>query len=309
MRGPHWRKSASVWGGKGCSKSRVSPNRIRFSAGIANWSLRSSTARNSAGRPRISSKIEDLIVRLARENSGWGYDRIVGALANLGHQVSDQTVGNVLRRHGIEPVPKRSKTTTWKEFIRRHMDVLAGTDFFTVEVLTWRGLVTYYVLFFIHLDSRRVSIAGITDHPDACWMRQIGRNATFEQLGYLNNCRYVLHDRDAKFCAEFRETLAAGDVKCLPLPPRSPNLNAFAERWVRSVKEECLSKLILFGEASLRRALTQFQEHYHSERNHQGKRNVLLFPRADELPKSSGSSIECRERLGGLLKYYHRRAA
>ncbi len=263
-----------------------------------------SKQRRSTGRPRISSKIEDLIVRLARENSGWGCDRIVGALANLGHQVSDQTVGNVLRRHGIEPVPERSKTTTWKEFIRRHMDVLAGTDFFTVEVLTWRGLVTYYVLFFIHLDSH-----GITEHPDACWMRQIGRNATFEQLGYLNNCRYVLHDRDAKFCAEFRDTLAAGDVQCLPLPPRSPNLNAFAERWVRSVKEECLSNLILFGEGSLRRALTQFQEHYHSERNHQGKGNVLLFPRADELLKSSGSSIECRERLGGLLKYYQRRAA
>ncbi len=252
-----------------------------------------SKQRRSPGRPRTSSEIKDLVVRFARENSGWGYDRIVGALANLGHQVSDQTVGNVLRRHGIEPVPERSKTTTWKEFIRRHRDVLAGTDFFTVEVLTWRGLVTYYVLFFIHLDSRRVSIAGITEHPDACWMRQIGRNATFEQLGYLNNCRYVLHDRDAKFCAEFRDTLAAGDVKCLPLPPRSPNLNAFAERWVRSVKEECLSNLILFGEGSLRRALTQFQEHYHSERNHQGKGNVLLFPRADELPKSSGSSIEC----------------
>ena len=128
--------------------------------------------RRSPGRPRISSEIEDLVVRLARENSGWGYDRIVGALANLGHQVSDQTVGNILRRHGIGPVPQRSKTTTWKDFIRRHMDVLAGIDFFTVEVLTWRGLVTYYVLFFIHLDSRRVYVAGITDHPDACWMRQ-----------------------------------------------------------------------------------------------------------------------------------------
>jgi putative transposase len=103
-----------------------------------------------------------LVVRFARENSGWGYDRIVGALANLGHQVSDQTVGNILHRHGMEPAPQRSKTTTWKEFIRRHMDVLASTDFFTVEVLTWRGLVTYYVLFFIHLDSRRISIAGIT---------------------------------------------------------------------------------------------------------------------------------------------------
>jgi hypothetical protein len=107
-----------------------------------------SKQRRSPGRPRTSSEIEDLVVRFARENSGWGYDRIVGALANLGHQVSDQTVGNILRRHGIEPAPQRGKTTTWKEFIRRHMDVLAGTDFFTVEVLTWRGLVTYYVLFF-----------------------------------------------------------------------------------------------------------------------------------------------------------------
>jgi transposase InsO family protein len=268
-----------------------------------------SKQRRSPGRPRIDSGTEDLVVRMARENSGWGYDRIAGALANLGHRISDQTVGNILRRHGIRPVPERSKTTTWKEFIRRHRDVLAGTDFFTVEVLTWRGLVTYDVLFFIHLDSRRVSIAGITDRPDAHWMSQAARNATFEESGYLNGCRYVLHDRDARFCADFRETLAAGGVKCLPLPPRSPNLNAFAERWVRSVKEECLSSLILFGEASLRKALTQFQAHYHSERNHQGKGNILLFPHPDELPKTRGPSIECRERLGGLLKYYHRRAA
>jgi putative transposase len=265
--------------------------------------------RRSPGRPRVSAEIENLVVRLARENSGWGYDRIVGALANLGHTVSDQTVGNILRRHGIAPVPERSQTTTWRDFIRRHMDVLAGTDFFTIEVLTWRGLVTYYVLFFIHLDSRRVSIAGVTDHPDANWMSQVARNATLEELGYLHGCRYVLQDRDAKFCVEFRETLAAGGVKCLRLPPRRPNLNAFSERWVRSVKEECLSKLILFGEASLRRALTQFQEHYHSERNHQGKGNVLLFPHGEKPPKRRGPSIECSERLGGLLKYYHQRAA
>src|SRR6516225_8530654 len=112
--------------------------------------------RTSSGRPRISSDLEALIVRFARENSGWGYDRIVGALANLGHSVSDQTVGNILRRNNVAPAPKRSQTTTWKEFIRRHLDVLAGTDFFTVEVLTWRGLVTYYVLFFLHLETRRV---------------------------------------------------------------------------------------------------------------------------------------------------------
>jgi len=202
---------------------------------------------------------EDLVVRLARENSGWGYDRIVGALANLGYQVSDQTVGNILRRHGIGPVPERSKTTTWRDFIRRHMDVLAGTDLFTVEVLTWRGLVTYYVLFFIHLDSRRVSLAGITDHPEACWMRQVACNATFEGMGHLNGCRYVLHDRDTKFCAEFRETLAVAGVKGLRLPPRSPNWNAFAERWVRSVKQECLSHpkpRACWGSWSRRRAVS-----------------------------------------------------
>jgi hypothetical protein len=183
-----------------------------------------SKRRRVSGRPRVKVEVEALVVRFARENSGWGYDRIVGALANLGYRVSDQTVGNILRRHGIEPVPQRSKTTTWKDFIRRHMDVLAATDFFTVEMLTWRGLVTYYVLFFIHLESRRVSIAGITDHPDACWMRQMACNATLEGMGDLNGSRYWLHDRDAKFCAEFRETLAAGGVTCLRLPPRSPNL-------------------------------------------------------------------------------------
>jgi hypothetical protein len=154
------------------------------------------------------------VVRLARENSGWGYDRIVGALANLGYPVSHQTVGHILRRHGIGPVSERSQTTAWKDFIRRHMDVLAGTDF-SVDVLTWRGLVTYYVLFFIHLDSRRISIAGITDRPEACWMRQVAGNATFAGMGHLNGRRYLLHDRDAKFCAGFRETLAAGGVKGL----------------------------------------------------------------------------------------------
>ena len=243
-----------------------------------------SKQRRSVGRPRIHTELENLVVRLARENSGWGYDRIVGALANLGHLLSDQTVGNILRRHEIPPAPKRSQTTTWKEFIRRHMDVLSGTDFFTVEVLTWKGLVTYYVLFFLHLESRRVTIAGISAHPDQNWMQQIGRNATLEHWGYLHPCRYVLHDRDTKFSALFQDTLATVDVKCLALPRRSPNLNAFVERWVRSVRDECLSKLILFGESSLRRALTQFTEHYHRERNHQGTGSVLTVPRCRRVP-------------------------
>ena len=143
--------------------------------------------------------------------------------------MSDQTVGNILRRHGIAPAPKRSRTTTWTDFIHRHRAVLAGTDFFTVEVLTWRGLVTWYVLFFLHLDSRKVTIGGITEHPDAEWMQQMARNATLGPWGHLNGCRYVLHDRDTKFCRSFQETLAVAEVKCLRLPARSPNLNAYAE--------------------------------------------------------------------------------
>ena len=259
--------------------------------------------RRHPGRPPIAPEWEELIVKMARENSGWGYDRIVGALANLGYIVSDQTVGNVLKRHGIAPAPKRSHNTTWKEFIQSHLAVLAGIDFFTVEVLTWRGIITYYVLFFIHLESRRVSLAGITQHPDQAWMQQMARNATGEAWGFLDQRRYALHDRDTKFCAAFRETLKAGGIKTIQLPARSPNLNSYAERWVRSVKAEALSKLILFGEASLRRVLTEFIDHYHAERNHQGKGNVLFPPEKVGQQKPT-SRVRCREHLGGLLKYY-----
>jgi putative transposase len=230
-----------------------------------------------------------------------------GALANLGYHVADQTVGNVLRRHGIPPAPGRKQTTTWAEFIRVHLAVLAGTDFFTVEVLTLRGLVTYYILFFIQLESRRIDTVGITVHSNEQWMQQVARNATMDGSGALRDCQYLLHDRDAKYCASFRAIIETGRVKTPVLPARSPNLNAYSERWIRSVKEECLSKIIFFGEGSLRRALHEYVAHYHSERNHQGKSNVLLFPRITET-RGEGR-VRCRERLGGLLRYYHQDAA
>ena len=246
---------------------------------------------------------------MAKENSDWGYDRIVGAMANLGYRLSDQTVGNILQRHGIPPAPERQRTTTWADFIRAHLSVLAGTDFFSAEVLTLRGLVTYYVLFFIHLESRRIEIAGITPHPNEVWMIQIARNVTMDEWGFLESRRYLIHDRDTKYCKSFRDIIESSDVKVLALPPRSPNLNAFAERWVKSVKDECLSKLILFGEASLRRALREYLTHYHAERNHHGKENVLLFPIDAKAMTRVDGPINCKERLGGLLKYYHREAA
>ena len=263
--------------------------------------------RSYPGRPRIDAEVEGLMVQMARENSGWGYDRIAGALANLGHDVSDQTVGNVLRRHGIAPAPKRSQTTAWKDFIAAHMAVLAGMDFFTAEVLTWRGPATYYVLFAIQLETRRVTLAGMTQHPTQEWMQQVARNLTDAEVGALRSQRYLLHDGDTKFCERFRSILRDGGVEPLRLPASSPNLNAFAERWVRSAKEECLSKLILVGEGSLRRALNEYIAHFHSERNHQGKGNVLLFPEPIDhgIP---GGRVQCRRRLGGLLRYYSRAA-
>jgi putative transposase len=182
--------------------------------------------RSYPGRPRVSPEVEALIVRMAQENGSWGYDRLAGALANLGHYVSDQTVGNVLKRHGIPTAPKRSQSTAWKDFISAHMAVLAGTDFFTVEVLTWRGLATYYVLFFIHLETRRITLAGITRHPTEAWITQMARNAVDNTAGRLRQCRYVLHDRDAKFCAAFDEVQASESIQSLKIPPRSPNLNA-----------------------------------------------------------------------------------
>src|SRR5213076_1712609 len=236
---------------------------------------------------------------MAQENRSWGYDRLVGALANLGYTISDQTVGNILKRYGLPPAPERKTTTTWKEFIRTHMDVLVATDFFTAEVWTLGGLVTYYVLFFIHLGSRKVEIAGMTPHPHAAWMVQMARHVTMEAWGCLSPGQYLIHDRDGKYCPAFQQLIDAAGITRVPLPPRSPNLNAYAERWVRSVKEECLSRLILFGEASLWHALQEYVAHYHHERNHQGKGNVLLLPPSRADARRTGP-IRCRERLGVL---------
>jgi putative transposase len=168
--------------------------------------------------------------------------------------------------------------------------------------------VTYYVLFFIHLGSRRVQMAGVTPHPNEAWMVQVARNVTMEEWGFLSPGQYLIHDRDGKYCPAFQQRIDAAGITRVPLPPRSPNLNAYAERWVRSVKEECLVRLILFGEASLRHALAEYVEHFHQERNHQGKGNMLLFPAVSQDLECIGP-IQCRERLGGLLKYYSREAA
>jgi transposase InsO family protein len=259
------------------------------------------------GRPPTSEEIAQLVLQMARENPSWGYDRIQGALANLGRDISDQTVGNILRAHGIEPAPERKRQTTWKTFIKSHWDVLGAIDFTTIEVWTTGGLVTFYLLFAMEIATRRVHFAGCTPTPDEVWMRRIARNLTDAEDGFLLGKRYVLMDRDGKFRPAFREILAHEGVAAVLLPPRSPNLNAHLERFHRSLKEECLDRMIFFGQASLRNALRQFLAHYHAERNHQGLGNRILEA-GDEVGRTTGQ-LECCERLGGLLRYYHRKAA
>jgi putative transposase len=236
-----------------------------------------------------------------------GYTRIQGALANLDHRVSRGTIATILREHGMEPAPERLKKTTWAEFLKSHWDVLAAGDFFTVDVWTGHGLTRFAVRFIIELSTRRVEIAGIVSEPDSAWMSQRSRNLTDASDGFLTGKRFLIHDRDPRFTAAFRETLAAADVEVVRLPPRSPNLNAHAERFVRTIKESCLDRIILVGEGSLRRAVGEFIEHYHHERNHQGLGNQLIAPIA--APTIGDGRILSRERLGGLLKYYHRPAA
>ena len=259
------------------------------------------------GRPRTREELEALVVRMAQENRMWGYRRIQGAMSNLGHKLARSTIGAILDRHGIDPAPERRRKSNWKEFLAQHWELIVAADFFTVEVWTARGLKRFLVLFFMDLSTRRVEIAGIASTANGLWMNQIGRNITDAVDGILTGKRYLIHDCDPLFTAEFQRLLAAVGVRAVKLPPQSPNLNAYAERFVRSIKESCLDRVILFGEKSLRSAARDFIAHYHSERNHQGLQNRLIHPRLDDFEGTV--PITRRNRIGGLLNYYHRAAA
>ena len=259
------------------------------------------------GRPRIRQEIVDLIIRFAKENPTWGYDRIQGALSNVGYAISDSTVASVLEQNGIDPGPERKRTTSWSTFLKAHWDVLAAIDFTTVEVWTRSGLVTFYLLFAIELKTRRVHFVGCTPSPHDEWMQQAARELTNFEDGFLNDKRILIMDRDAKFCESFRSILEQAKVKPMLLPPRSPNLNAFIERFFRSLKTEAIDRMIFFGEGSLRKAVGTYLDHYHAERNHQGLGNRLID--ADDKSRLSVGKVGCCEQLGGMLKHYYRRAA
>ncbi len=266
-----------------------------------------SRARPAAGRPRSPDDRVGQLLTMARENPSWGYTRLRGALMNLGLDLGRSTIARILKDNGIEPAPLRGKTLPWRAFLKAHWDAIAAADFFSVEVLTVGGLVRYLVLFVIELKTRRIHIAGITSRADGEWRAQIARNLTDSVAGPLSGFVYLIVDRDPLYTAHFKSVLASAGVKLLRLPARSPNLNAFAERFVRSIKQECLQHIVPLGERHLRRTVREFVAHYHSERNHQGLGNVIPFP-APGTPDESGP-IRRRERLGGLLNFYERNAA
>jgi integrase-like protein len=235
-----------------------------------------------------------------------GYTRIRGGPKALGHDVARNTIKAILKDRGIEPAPERGTKMPWKTFLAAHWDGLAAADFFNAEVLTLRGLVRYVVFFVMKLQSRTVTIAGITREPDETWMIQIARNLTVAGDGFLHGMQQIILDRDPLYTAAFRGLLRDSGVTPVVLPARSPNLNAFAERFVESAKSECLERLVLLGEGHLRTAVREVVLHYHEERPHQGLDNELIAPRTTVV---GTGHVTCRDRLGGLLKFYYREAA
>ena len=250
-------------------------------------------------RRRVVADIRQLVRRMAEENPRWGYTRIQGALKNLGHRVGRSTIARILRADGIPPAPERP--TSWQTFLRAHWGEIAAADFFTTEVWTWRGLVTFYTVFVIDLASRRIQILGSTPYPDERFMCQIVRNFT---LADADGCRVLICDRDAKWSEAVRGRLEDAGIRVVQTPYRAPNANAYAERFVRSITEECLNRLIPLGERHHRRAIVEFVAHYHRERNHQGLDNELI----DGQPARHVGRVRRHQRLGGLLNYYARAA-
>jgi putative transposase len=256
------------------------------------------------GRPRKSAEIVRLLLDMATRNTGWGYTRLRDALNNLGYKIGRTTVERILSEHGIEPAPERKSLYSWATFIKAHLGVIAGMVFFTVEVVTTLGLVRYHVLFVIDIGSRMVEVVGLARNPSGEWMKQMARNLLDAHDGFLRGKRYLILDRDPLYTQEFRQMLRIAEVRPLLLPARSPNLNAYAERFVLSIKSECLDRIVPLGEKHLRRTIDEYLAHYHSERNHQGLDNVLLKDAA--APANENGRVLRRERLGGLLNFYHR---
>jgi len=265
-----------------------------------------SSGKRRPGRPPKPQYIRDLVVRLAKENTGWGYTKLRDVLFTLGHKIGRTTVRRILAEDGIEPAPERRKHMPWATFLKAHWGAIAAMDFFKVEVMTLTGPVRYSVLVVMDLKTRHVEVAGIVREAYERWMMQALRNLNDAVNGFLLGKTHLIMDRDPIFTVRVRDTLRHAGVTPVRLPRRSPNLNAFIERFIRSIKEECLDRVIPLGEAHLRELICEYIAHYHVERPHQGLGGAFIQHANDY---AADGPLVRRERLGGLLNYYYREAA
>jgi len=254
------------------------------------------------GRPPTARPLRELVVRLARENPRWGYQRIAGELLKLGFRLSPSTIRRVLASAGLEPAPRRG-AASWHVFLRQQAVSMVACDFFTVETMSLRRL---YVLFFIELGSRRVHLGGCTTKPTGAWVVQQARNLSFTSL--LERMRFLIHDRDSKFTACFDEVFRSEGINVIHTPVRAPQANAYAERFVRTVRTECLDWILIVGRRHLEAVLRIYVQHYNRERPHRGL--ALQPPEPPKLnPLGDDGVVQRRDRLGGLLHEYYRAAA
>ncbi len=261
------------------------------------------------GRPRKADEIRALVIRLAEANITWGYTKIRDAMRGLRIDIGRTTVANILAEAGLEPAPERTRKRTWKHFMRSHWDTLCACDFFAIESLGVFGTVRYMVFFVIELRTRAVHVAGVRVDPDGAWMMQAARNLLDAEDGFLRDATHIIHDRDPVFTKAWRSLLKSEGVKCVRIPAKSPNCNPHAERFVKTIRSECLDHFVIFGERHLRHLLREFVTHHNAERFHQALDGQLIRPPATASnDNGTTGTIQCRSRLGGLLNYYHRQA-
>jgi len=262
------------------------------------------------GRPRKARDVRNFVLKLASENPGWGYTKIRDALRGLKIEIGRTTVAQVLSEAGMDPAPERRRQRSWNQFLRSHAETLYACDFFAVEVLSLFGTVRALVFFVIHIESRAVRIAGVRINPDGGWMKQMARKLLDPVDGFLRDARYLVHDRDPLFTEAWTAILGDAGVTCVPIPAQSPNCNAHAERFVRTIRTECLDHFVIFGERHLRHLLREFTAHYLTERYHQGigsrRIDPKTWPRCDSC--TAPHRVVRHSRLGGVLNFYRRAA-
>jgi putative transposase len=258
------------------------------------------------GRPRTAADLDALVVRLAQENLGMGYGKIAGELLKLGYNIGETTIRDILARHGIAPAPLRNRCgSNWHMFLAHYKQQILACDFFTIETIF---LKTIYVLFFIDLGTRRVYVAGCTGHPDSAWVTQQARQLTWQLQEQDSHMRFLIHDRDTKFTSSFEAVFATEGIETVLTPFRAPKANAFAERWVRSIRQECLDQLLIVNQRHLKQVLHEYSTYYNMRRPHQGllQQSPLPYP---ILPTNECGVIGRRDILGGIIHDYFRQAA